>query len=920
VSELARKRLRTGRLAIVVVTSAMVALIVSRALVGLYVDALWFGEVGYSSVFWRNLAWVWGARAVIALLVGGAIFANLRVVAASLGTLQIRRRFGNLEIAERLPKHYITGGVMLLSALLGLWFGASVPEGVARSVLLWVHAPEWGATDPFLGRDLGFYVFLVPILRAAVTTGLVVGFLVLAVTVAGYVTTGTFQVGQGGLVITEQARRHLGLLVAIFLLLLAARFALGRPLLLFNGTSDIPGLFGYTDHNARFPALRVLTVATVVGAVGVLVGAWRNQVVPVLAGLAALVVGGVVGGQLYPYLVQRFAVVPNELGRETPYLEENLRFTREGFGLSDLQRSDFDAVPGGQVDWSLALERFEGLPVWGADALLTTFRERQARFRYYDFSRPEIDRYDSPEGPVPVALAVREVETAQIEDPNWQNLHLRERFVVGNGVVATAAVGRTEEWGPIPYVSGLPPERSDSAPAALSLRRTSIFFPSESQTYGVLNPTDSSFLAPDGTPGVTGVDYPEGISLGGFLRKLALAWHLQETNLLFAGEVNPDSRLVLHRGVRERVQRIAPFLRFPESPYPVIDDGRVTWIMEGFTATRYFPLARPFDLEFRRAVAYVRNSVKVTVDAVTGEVNLYARPVDDPLLDGWRAAYPGLFKPLEEMPAGLRTHLRYPRSLLDVQSRVLLQYHQETPRVFFLQEEAWALSQELAQSTSPVSYLPEYAILQLPGDSVPHFQVNTVFVPDGRQNLTGLLSGRLDEEGRSVLRLLDFPISEELPGPRQVEAYIEQNPEISEQFSLWRQGGSSVWTGHLHVVPLGQSVVYMEPVFLAAEDNAIPELRRFVVSDGQQVAMDETLAGAVAALAGGALSEALQAETTGPSASPSPSGGEVAGEALQILEDAESRLREGDYAGFGEALDRLRRVLQAMDSTGVAGG
>ena len=918
-TESARRRLRRGRTVILLGTALVVALLVVRAAVGLYVDALWFGELGYSAVFWRDRAWVWGTRTLMSILVAGALFLNLRVVGASLGTLQIRRRFGNLEIAERLPQHYITGGVLVLSALLGLWFGASVPEGIARSVLLWTNAPAWGVTDPFLGRDLGFYVFLVPILRAVVTFGLVVSFLVLAVTVAGYATTGTFQVGQGGIVITRQARRHLGLLVAVFLLFLAARFALGRSLLLFYGTSDIPGLFGYTDHTARFPALRVLTVVTVLGAVGVLVGAWRNQVVPVLAGLAALVVGGLVGGQLYPYLVQRFAVVPNELSRETPYIEANLRFTREGFGLQDLQRQEFPAVLGGEVDWATALDRFERLPVWSSEALLTTFRERQARFIYYDFSQPEIDRYPTADGDVLVALAVREVEPSGIEDPNWQNLHLRPQYISGNGVVATAAAGRTDEWGPPPFLTGLPPLLSGSAPPGLAMERPSVFFSSGSQAYAILNPTDSSFMAPDGGRGTSGVDYPEGISLGGLFRKLALAWHLQQANLLFAGEVNADSRVVLHRGITERVERIAPFLRFPEGPYPVIHEGRVVWVMEGFTATRYFPLARTFELEFRRpAVSYVRNSVKVTVDAVTGEVNLYALPGDDPLLRGWRAAYPGLFKPLSEMPQGLRTHLRYPRSMLEVQARVLLQYHQETPRVFFLQSEAWAPSQELAQSTNPVAYRPEYGILQLPGDSIPHFQVNTVFVPAGRQNLTGLLTARLESGGLPVLRLLEFPITEELPGPRQVEAFIEQDPEISEQFSLWRQGGSRVWTGHLHVVPLGESILYMEPVFLAAEDNAIPELRRFVVSDGQRVAMEETLAGAVASLAGGALRARPGApEEVGPI--PAPTQG-MAGDALRILEEAESRLRAGDFAGFGQALERLRRALQTMDSTAVAGG
>jgi uncharacterized membrane protein (UPF0182 family) len=913
VSDTTLRRLRRTRTLLAGAIGLAVLLILSRGLTGLYVDALWFGEVGYTSVFWKDLAWVWGVRAVMCLLVGGALFLNLRIVARSLGTLQIRRRFGNLEIAERLPERYIVWGVAGLSALLGLWFGASVPPGVARSALLLLNAGEWGMVDPFLGRDVGHYVFAVPLLRAGVTFGLVVSFLLLAVTLAGYATTGTFQLGQRGVTISPGARRHLGILLGVFLVLIAARFALGRSLLLLYGSSDVPGLFGYTDAAARSPGLRILAVLSVGAAIGVMVSAWKSQLLPLLVGIGALIVGGLGAGQVYPSLVQRFMVVPNELARETPYIEENIRFTRLGYGLESLTR---DAVPidmDAPVNWEAAIPGFAGLPVWSADALTSTFRELQAGFRYYDFSPPAVDRYPTPEGLLPVALSVREVNPGEIQDPNWQNLHIRERFVTGNGVVAVKATDRNADWGPVNLLTTTG-EASPDLPEALALEQPRIVVGSRSQPYAVVSPTDSTFLAPDGSRGEAGADFPTGIGMSSLLRRLVVAWHLQETNFLFSTDVGPDSRLILVRSAMERVRRIAPFLRYPENPYPVVHDGRVVWVVEGFTATRYFPLSRPFELEFRRPVAYARNSVKVTVDAVTGETNFYVMPGEDPLIDAWASAFPGLFRPLEEMPGGLRDHLRYSQALLNLQSQVLLDYHQAEPQTFFGQIEQWALSQELSRTTSPVSYRPDYSVIQLPGDEEPSFQLTTVFVPAGRDNLTAMLAGRLREDGSQYLRLIDFPITRELRGPRQVETLVEQDPVISQQFSLWRTGGSSVWTGHLHVLPIGNRVLYMEPIFLAAEDDAIPELRRFVVSDGERVAMEETLAGAVASLAGEsvrtALATALEAEEAG--AVPPVS----AARALELLDRAEARLRAGDFAGFGASLDELRAALERLSTGG----
>jgi uncharacterized membrane protein (UPF0182 family) len=913
-------RPRGGRLVILVAALLLLLLVASRGLTNLYVEALWFGEVGYAGVFWKQWAWIWGVRGGAAVLVTLALFLNLRRVAGTLGTLQIRRKFGNLEIAERLPAHYVTGTTLGLSALLGLWFGASITEGVARSSLFWSAAPAWGAVDPLLGLDLGFYAFALPVLRAAVTFGLVVAFLVFTVSTAGYATTGVLRMGDGAVVMTDGARKHLGVLVAVFMALLAARLAIGRPLLLLAGTSDVQGIVGYTDVAARLPGFRAQALLTLAGAAGVAMGAWRNRLLPALAGVGLSLLGALLIGQVYPATVQRFQVVPNELAREAPYIQHNLDFTRLGFGLDEMERSRFEARTEGPVDWAEASRQFEGLPVWSRSALLTTFREVEARFRYYDFPGVTIDRYPDESGQLrPVALAVREVDPEGIEDPNWQNLHLRERYVVGNGAVAVDVTGRTPEGRPRTYLAGLPPVMDDAAPPALSLEREDIFFGTRStQPYALITPTDSAYRALDGGPGVPGVDVPEGIAVGGFLRKSVLAWYLREANVLFASGVGSDSRMILRRGVSERVSRIAPFLWFPEAPFAVIHEGRVVWVLEGMTATRFFPIASPSDLQFGRSrVSYVRNSVKVTVDAVTGDVKFYTVPIDDPLRDAYAAAFPGLLRPLSEMPEGIRRHLRYSQDLLSLQSNVLLDYHQDTPATFFARQDVWANPQELAQGTSPVPYRPEYGLLRLPGDDDSGFRLVTAFVPAGRQNLTALLAGELREDGSPRLRLFDVPVENQVPGPRQIEALVEQDPEISQQFSLWRTGGSRVWTGHLHVVPVGDRMVYMEPVFLAAEEDAIPELRRFVVSDGQRVAMEATLAGAVAALGGTAAAVVLAGDESGGPDVAVDVGSATAWprEAVQLLDAAEERLRAGDWTGFGEALQELRDLLR-----GAGGG
>ena len=905
-----------GRLLVALVIALLTILLVGRMAANAYIEILWFESVGYSSVFWTRVLWEWGARLIVALLVGVACFFNLRFIARSLGGIKIKRRVGDLVISEQLPETVVVWSVAALSALLGAWFGASVPGSMGLSVLYLLNASEWGVTDPFLGQDLRFFVISLPLLRALVTLGLVVAFLVFTLVAAGYAATGTLQWGPGRFVVERRPRVHLAVIIASFCVMLAAQFWLQRYVLLLDGTSGVQGIFGFADAEARMPAYSILALLALAVSAAALWSGFKNRPLPLIVASGALIVGGLAVGQAYPSFIQRFRVEPNELERESPFILDNMRFTRMGFDLTNLERREFDYEGSSNVDWQEAASQFEGLPVWSSQALLTTYRELEARFPYYDFSGVTVDRYEGPDGLVPVALAVREVLPRGIQDPNWQNIHLRDDYIRGMGAVVSAATARTPEGRPMMFVSGIPPEfsASDAAPEALRLIRPDVYVGARRQVYAVVNPGDPA--GGDGSARQAGIDFPEGIQLDSPLKTLALAWRFRDANLLFASEVNRTSRFVFRRDVLERVGRISgQLLRFPEAPYPVIYEGRIVWILEGFTATRSFPLSTLHDLEAGRPVRYARNSVKITIDGVTGEVAFYVVDEADSLLRAYAQGFPTLFRPLSDMPEGLRDHIRYPRTMLGLQARVLFQYHQETAPLFHGQQDVWTLPQELAQGTTPVPYQPEYGLYRLPGEEERDFLLTSVFVPRGRQNLTAILTASSDPDRYGELVLFDVPVEDQVPGPRQVEALIEQDPLISQQFSLWRTGGSQVWTGHLHLVPVGRTLLYMEPVFLAAEEDAIPELRRFVVSDGYRVAMEETLQEAIQALAlsaGASVPQLTLAE--GSLDQPSLDTDQWPAEALTLLDAADAALRTGDFQGFGEALAELRALLGQLSS------
>jgi len=517
---------RGSRLLIGGLFALLAVFVFARMATGLYVDILWFDTVGYGDVFWKRAFWTWGVRGAGMLLVAAVVYANLKYVARTLGGIRIKRRLGDLEISEQLPKGYISMAVGTMSVLLGLWFGASIPRSIGLGVLFMTTGAEWGMVDPILGQDILFYMLVLPVVSAFVTFGMVLIFLCVSLSAAGYAATGALSWGKRSVKVETGPRKHLAILVSAFFALLAVRFFLQRYILLLAGSSSVEGIFGYTDAMAGLPGLRILAVLSAFAAIGALWSGLKGRALPFVTTFGGLIVGGLIAGQLYPAFVQRFQVEPNELARETPFIEHAIDFTKLGYDLQDVERRGFDYSQESEPDWAYAREQFEGLPTWNEDALITAFREIEARRRYYEFGGVTIDRYMGPDGPVPIALAVREIEASGIEDPNWQNLHLRDTYVAGLGAVASPANRKSAEGRPSFYLSDIPVQFDAEAgpPVSLEMERPGVFFGtlrSRMQPYVIVNPDAYPMAAGDpGEPGVEDLEdlLPIRIGVGFDLR------------------------------------------------------------------------------------------------------------------------------------------------------------------------------------------------------------------------------------------------------------------------------------------------------------------------------------------------------------------------------------------------------------------
>jgi hypothetical protein len=878
-------------------------LIVSRIIVGFYTDALWFQQVGFESVFWTRFTVDIVTRIVAALFAGLIVLGNLWIVTRQLGPVHVRRRYGNLEISEQIPRNMVRVGVLITSVLAGWWLsGVKFKGHMPLALLMWFKRTAWGVVDPLFGNDLSFYVFTLPVLFQLVEFLMLVALWSLVLSVLGYALVGSVRMRANRFEVDRNPRMHGLILLAALLMLVGVHLWVGRYSVLLHG-GGFNGAIGYTDVHARLPAQRISAILAVLTGGTLVYSALRRVWVPTFVAGALLAVAAIGGGVLYPSFVQKFRVDPNEFRFEEPYIRWNIDFTRRAYGLSDVKRQNYDYVKLDQQPAELG-NRLDEIPVWDLEPLQTAYNQLQTFFPYYHFPNVDYDRYVTPDGLRQVAIGVREfLPTGLAENARtWLNLHFDPKYIRGIGATVTPAAIMARGEPPTWVANVNPIVRAADAPAQLELTEPSIYFGETMNDFVVIR--SAAGLAVPST----------AIPLSNLMRVVAFSWRFADKNLLFTGGLTDGSYLAFNRRVSDRIREIAPFIAWDPDPYPVISNGHVIWIIDGYSTTGMFPLSRRIDAQSVGAVRYMRNSVKATVDAATGEVHIYRFGANDPIIATFANAFPKLFLPASAMPVELRAHVRYPWLYMHEQAEVYGHYHLTNPDAFYRGEDVWSMPTSGEGETGGVAFRAVYQMMTLPDEQRDEFILAAPYIARQRKNMTAMLVARNDGEHYGELIMYELPRNQLVPGPAQVHAIVEQDPVISQQLTLWRQSGSDVNIGHARVVPIGNSFLYVMPLFLSAQGSPIPELQRIIVSDGTRTAMANTLREALASMFGSTVPAATQ-DRTGQTAQPQvPPLAAWPRRALQLLDEAERALRAGDYAGFGQRMNELKTFLQQASS------
>ncbi|WP_321922366.1 UPF0182 family membrane protein [Paraburkholderia guartelaensis] len=889
--------------------AVIAGLIVVGRITGILVDWLWFSSIGYGGVFRTILSAKVVLFATVFAISACAIWLSgilahryargvniLRAVAAdSSGAAEVTGDLAEL-VAPRVPWR---SSIASAAVVFGLFIAAS--EISSWDIALrFVYQVPVGERDPIFERDISFYLFSLPayvalknwLLRLVYCSAIVAG--------AVYGLRGDIAPERSARALSAAVITHGSALLALFFAVKAWSWWLDRFLLLYGDNGVVVGA-SYTDVHVELPVLWMLAGLAAASSVVLLINMRRRSFLQP-AVLALLVFGSsLVFAVIYPALFQRFYVKPSELKLETPYIEHTIALTREAYGLAKIEVKPFDPGQGLTLD-SLQSNRatIDNIRLWDVQPLMDTYAQLQEIRTYYKFVSVDIDRYQLDSGYRQVMLSARELDPAMLP-PNaqtWVNLHLI--FTHGIGVVMSPVTEKSTEGLPFFYLRDIPPV-SNGAPA---VREPRLYFSEGRQDYVIVNGSVAEFDYPNRpTNAYTAYSGRDGVNIGSVARRSLFGWQLDDPNILLSGYITDQSRILLHRNIQDRVRTIAPFLNLDHDPYVVASNGRLFWIQDAYTVSQWFPYSRP---GFGDGANYIRNAVKVVVDAYNGTVDFYVSDPADPLLRTYERIFPGLFKPLDVMPPTLRRHIRYPEDLFLIQAQLYRAYHMDVPEVFYNREDLWQFPQELigmdggsTASTMP----PYYTIMRLPGDASAEFILMLPMVPSQRENMIAWLAARCDPSGYGKLIVYTFPKDKLVYGPFQIEARIQQNTEISQQISLWNQMGSRVIRGHLVVVPIENSILYVSPLYLRAAAGQLPELKRVIAAYGDRVVMENS------------LGEALAALFNEPAQGAQPSRGTAdtrAREALAHYDRAIERLRAGDWSGFGAELDALRPLLEAL--------
>ncbi|HET9724727.1 MAG TPA: UPF0182 family protein [Actinomycetota bacterium] len=917
---------------IVVVGAIVLVLLLFTALSGFFVDVLFFREVGFSDVFWGILRTKFVLALVFGLVFFAALYANLLIVR------RITPRFRPLTLEQEILDRYRMAAEPYLRWLLpafALLIALFVGLGVTsqwQTFLLWRNSSgvSFGIQDPELHRDVGFYVFSLPWLKFVQgwLFSALVGITVI-VSLAHYLWGGIRPQAQGlGEKVTPQVKAHLSVLLGLILLVKAWGYYLGTFDLMLSQRGVVAGA-SYTDVKAQMPALRILIFIAVACAVLFFVNIrLRGWALPVIAvGLLALV--SIVAGAAYPAFVQRFRVGPQELQKERPYIVRNIAATQAAFGLDQIeteQRTVSASVSGEAIRKNVGT--ISNIRLWRPEILRENYEGLQRIRQYYAFNDVDVDRYSIQGSRRVVMVSTREVTQNEIPGGgSWQNRHLV--YTHGFGAVASVVNTATTEGAPQFTLQDIPPVGEPP----LQGNGPRIYYGERSDVGFVLVNTGAQELDYQGTPTddqkqVTfEYDGDGGIPIGGFLQRALFAWKFRDVNLLISGLVQGNSRIMINRSIYERVPKVAPFLKYDGDPYAAIVDDRLVWIWDAYTTTAQYPYSQPLRLEDFTSqqpgtpplvgdVNYIRNSVKVVVDAYDGSLTFYVADPQDPIVQVWENAFPQMFTPLEDAPDAVLAHFRYPENLFQVQAAQYGSYHVTDPRVFYGKQDFWQIPEDPTQSTeaAAIGLRPYYMLIRPPAESSESFALIQPFTPLGRQNMVAWMAARSDPgPGYGDVLAFQFPSGENIDGPTQVFSRINQDARFSAERTLLSQGGSEVLFGDFLVIPIDTGLLYVQPVYVrSTQTNAIPELKRVVVVNGDRVGIGTTLQEALT----DSLSGQVEPPGGGGGGGGEPPTGSVQ-QQIQVLlasaashfDNAQEALRQGDLATYQSEVDAAAEAV-----------
>lgn len=874
------------------------------ALVTLLTDWWWFREIGYEIVFTRSLT----TQALLFLTAGGIAFGllyvNLRVAQRGMVPNPIL-----LQLAQSAPRLNLTASLRRLSLPLSLGLGLLAGLGATAAwelVLQALYGVPFEIADPVFSRDIGFYVFTLPALSAAIGFLLTFTALSLALVVPLYWVRGDLAPGPRRLRIEPSAGLHLAiLLAALFILVALQLWVVDIPSLLYSTTGPLIGA-SYTDLHGRLPALRLSAVVAALAAGAVLIGAVRGRLVPYGLGAVGGYLGvALVGRGLFPQAMQTFMVAPTELTRETPYLRNHIVATRQAWGLDSVDVREL----GGEAGLTLANIRangptIENVRLWDRDPLLMTFGQLQEIRTYYDFISVDDDRYWIDGKYRQVLLSPRELNAGSLPTRTFINEHLT--FTHGMGLTLSPVNQVTAEGLPVLFVKDLPPVSTVS----LRISRPQIYYGELANDYVFVGTRQREFDHPSGEVNIyAAYGGTGGVRVGNLLRRLMLAVRFGSTKILFSQDITNDSRALYSRDVVTRARTALPFLRFDRDPYLVLaDDGTLQWILDAYTTSDAYPYAQ----RLSDGTTYMRNSVKLVIDAYNGSLTAYVSAPADPLIRTWARVFPGIFVPLGNMPDGLRAHIRYPDDIYRVQTTLYATYHMDAPEDFYHREDQWQIP-VVAEHEGSVPFM-RHIVMRLPEESKAEFIYMVPFTPRGKDNLAAWMVARNDGAAYGKLRVYRLSRQRLVFGPQQIENRINQDTDISRQISLWDQRGSRVIRGDLLVIPIEESLLYVQPLYLQAEGGRIPELKRVVVAYENQVVMGETLDAALAELFGGAPGPARQPAPAVAAEAPVADSGfrALATEARRRYQAALQAQRELDWTRYGEEMRQLGALLDRL--------